>query len=248
MSKLFDVLYSFDAVRALKDYVRPLKHRFLGKNGIYYVVDIINRARPASDPVTTVFDVGAATGDMTRTFVRAFPQAKVYACEPQAASREHFRKRTEPWRDRIVLFECGLSNENRVAELTLCSVRDASSLLPMQAFMFSDGMQEVGRERITLRTLTDLAGEIGLERIDFLKIDVEGLEKEVLEGAGEILARVDNIFVEILSLRRGCHSSAHIDVFRMLHEKGFSFLGVWGDFWFSKDPAVVAWYFDGQRK
>jgi FkbM family methyltransferase len=247
MSKILSVLYSFDSVRAIKDYVRPLKHAVFGKSDIYYVVDIINRARPESDPVTTVLDVGAATGDKTRTFLRAFPQAKIYCCEPQAAARDHFRKRTAPWRERVVLFDCGLYNENCLAELAICSYRDASSLLPMQPFMCKEGKHEIGRESIRLRTLTDLVNEIGLKRIDLLKIDVEGLEKEVLEGAKAVLDRIENIFVEISPLRKGCHSSAHIDVFDMLHEKGLSFLGVWGDYWFSKDPAILAWYFDAGR-
>lgn len=245
MINLREKLYAYDSVREVKDYLRPLKHLLLGKDDIYYVVDVINRARQLSNPVRTVIDVGAATGDKTRTFLRVFPHATVYCCEPQALARQRLLKRTARWPNRVVVFPCGLYRDNRTASLRLYSYRDASFLLPLQHYMREEGKWEAGHEWVTLRKLSDLVEELGLTRIDLLKSDVEGVEKEVLEGSVKILDRVDNIFVEISPLRKGPHSNAHIGIFTLLHQGGFTFMGVYNDFWFSKDPAVLAWHFGG---
>ncbi len=66
-------LYSYDAIRALKDRVRPLKHFLFGRDDIYLVVERLNQARGARRPVRVVFDVGAAWGDKTVTFLGSFP-------------------------------------------------------------------------------------------------------------------------------------------------------------------------------
>ena len=50
---------------------------------------------------------------------------------------------------------------------------------------------ERGREtvRVPVRTLDSLVAELGLERVDFIKVDVEGMEPEVLRGARETIRR-----------------------------------------------------------
>ena len=44
------------------------------------------------------------------------------------------------------------------------------------------------RVRVRLQTLDALAADLGIDRIDLLKIDVEGAERDVLQGAQQLLA------------------------------------------------------------
>jgi len=66
-----------------------------------------------------------------------------------------------------------------------------------------------------------------------------------LEGSVEILDRLDNIFVERSPLRKGPPPSAHVGIFTVLYEGGFTFLGVYNAFWFCKDLAGLAQHFGG---
>ena len=247
VNPVLDRLYEYDSVRSAKERIRPLKHFVFGKSDIYYVLDLVMRARASRDPVRVVFDVGAAVGDKARTFLRTFPDARVYCFEPQALARERCAKRIAPWRDRVELLEFGLYNENRSARLNVCSYRDASSLLGMQPFVRQQGKREVGLEPIILRRLDDCLSELSVARIDLMKIDVEGVEREVLEGAPEALRITENVYVEISPLRKGPNSGDHIQVFQLLHDAGFTFIGPYGDYWFSKDPAVLKEYFGAEE-
>ncbi len=176
-------LYSYDAVRALKDRVRPLKHFLFGRDDIYLVVERLNQARGARRPVRVVFDVGAAWGDKTVTFLGSFPHSIVYCFEPQRASRARLVRRVARWKDRVVVCDYGLFNENRALDLRLSSYPDASSVLPLPAHMRREGKSEVGTEPIRVRRLDDCLDDLVVAGIDLLKVDVEGVEREVLEGA-----------------------------------------------------------------
>ena len=236
-------LYKYDSVRALREYVRPLEHFLLGKREIHFVAEAINQARGPSNPVRVVFDVGAAIGEKTLACLKYFPQAIIHSFEPQSSSRRRLIKRTSRWRKRVVTHDYGLYNENATINFHLYSSVDASSILPISEFR--KGRVEVGTEPITVRRLDDCVTELSVAKIDFMKVDVEGVEREVLEGAIRTLHIVDNIFIEIsfFSLGRTPLSTNHIEVFRLLHDSGFTLVGQWGDYWFSRDPSVIEMFF-----
>ena len=61
----------------------------------------------------------------------------------------------------------------------------------------SDTMGARGGVAVEMRTLDDIVAQAGLLRVDLVKIDVEGFELDVLEGASETLARYQpGVFVE----------------------------------------------------
>jgi FkbM family methyltransferase len=243
ISKVLERLYAYDSVRAAKEYVRPLKHLIFGKNDIYLVSDLINRSRDAAHPVRVVLDVGAAYGDKTLTFLKSFPASTVHCFEPQSASRTRLANRIARWKDRVVVHEYGLFNENCALDLRLYSYPDASSILPIPEYMRREGKAEIATETVRLRRLDDCLAELAIPKIDLLKVDVEGVEREVLEGAAHALQMTDNVFVEIAPLRKGPRSGDHIAIFSLMHDTGFTLMGQYGDYWFSRDPGVLTMFF-----
>jgi FkbM family methyltransferase len=243
VSRVMERLYAYDTVRAAKERVRPLKHFIFGKDDIYLVSDLINRGRDAARPVRVILDVGAAYGDKTLTFLKAFPNSTVHCFEPQSASRARLAKRIARWKDRVVMHEYGLFNETCTRDLRLYSYPDASSVLPIPEYMRREGKAEIATETVRLRRLDDCVAELSITKIDLLKVDVEGVEREVLEGAAHALRMTDNVFVEISPLRKGPRSGDHVAIFSLMHETGFTLMGPYGDYWFSKDPGVLATFF-----
>ena len=127
----------------------------------------------------------------------------------------------------VTNFPIGLWSEKGRKTLYLTNHPDSASLLPINQPLFADymvhkGMELAGATQIDLDTLDHLlAGKPELSP-DFLKIDVEGAELDVLKGSQAALARsilglrVETAFLE---LHLGAPLLWDIDVF--LRERGF---------------------------
>lgn len=75
-------------------------------------------------------------------------------------------------------------------------------------------------------TLDSALGRLGIKKIDLLKIDTEGYEAQVLEGASAILKRTDRVVLEM-------HSESDRDQFdARLFLAGLRFIGRVGDLLF----------------
>jgi FkbM family methyltransferase len=115
-------------------------------------------------------DVGAHVGLFSYFMVRDFGQ--VVAFEPVALHAECWRANV-PARPGDVLHQCALGA--RPGSVRLAPVTESSS----------GGTAVVGPGDIPLKTLDSF----GLPTIDFLKIDCEGYEHEVIAGGVETIAR-----------------------------------------------------------
>jgi len=88
-------------------------------------------------------------------------------------------------------------------------------------------IKEIGTKKIRLLKLDEFVNKEKIAKIDLIKIDVDGVEKEVIEGGADTFKnKIDNAIIEISPLRKGVHSSDYIDVFKYMHEAGFTFVGL----------------------
>ena len=123
-------------------------------------------------------DIGSNVGIWTRELASKFK--KVYCFEPNPNFNECFRKNITE--NNIELFEFGLSNKEHTAS---------------QEFNSTQMTNTPGN--VQCRTLDSF----NLNNIDFIKIDVDGFEVEVLEGAVETIKRNNAVVViEMKSYKR----------------------------------------------
>lgn len=135
-------------------------------------------------PLPVVFDVGAHYGEFTLAALACF-QGKVHvnAFEPSPTARGIFRERVGAERDGrpVELHDFGFSSAQG-ADTLFAPTRGWSI-----ASLHASGAEREGgswqEEHIQLRTVDDLCREKGIERIHYLKVDTEGHEMAVLEGA-----------------------------------------------------------------
>jgi len=146
-----------------------------------------------------VFDVGANIGLCSLWLSRRHRGLKLYAFEPNPEVCEALRKNVEG-----TVLECALSDTAGEAELTYdpfvsstgslveAPAIDAGALakdlgVPRVAAAAIGVVRRLARKKVKVRvrTLSDVIAEHGVERIDLLKVDVEGVEARVLAGIAE---------------------------------------------------------------
>lgn len=156
-----------------------------------------------------VFDVGANHGDWTDCALRINPGAEYHCFEPVAATFESLSKRHYPANVKLHPLALGAADEERTIYADDSS--DAvNSLYQRTGIGSAHHHRPAGTVRIT--TLDAFCSREGIDRVDFVKIDVEGHEVSVLEGAQRMLAagRIRLIQFE--------YGGAYIDAGRMLRD------------------------------
>jgi FkbM family methyltransferase len=132
----------------------------------------------------TVLDVGANVGDWSVAALRAWPQAHVHAFEvaPRTFAALEERIRAANLSERVTLNACGLGE--RAAALEMYYYPDHPDLT-------CDRPRHRGRDAIAFEAHV-MTGDEYVERrrldaVDFIKIDVEGAERQVLQGLSRTL-------------------------------------------------------------
>jgi len=89
---------------------------------------------------------------------------------------------------------------------------------------FGELFQTVEEISVPTLRLKDLMGKFEIDHIDYLKIDVEGFESEVLESLEENLMNVSLIKIEVCFFAFRKNQKLFDNVFRILVKSGFEFL------------------------
>ncbi len=167
----------------------------------------------------TIVDIGAASGDFTVFAARRAPKGRVIAFEPAPDSVEVMRRNVA---------ENGLQNVEihpvavgaQAGELTL----DVSGGVAVQ--YRTAGVKEIGSGRdagggrfaVPCVPLAEVLR--GLPAVDFLKIDVEGAEYEMLFSLDDVaLGRIARVCMEY---HEGVTEYGHEDIERFLRGKGWA--------------------------
>lgn len=166
----------------------------------------------------TVIDIGANIGQHTCVTAELVgPTGCVLSIEPQAAVR------------RRLVENVALNAFSNVAVVSHAVGNISGSGRLYHTFASNDGAATLGfiagafSEEVSVRTLCQVADEVGVERADIVKIDVEGAEYQVLCGSERFLDRnpPTAIFVECIDkhLNRFGHRTS--DVIRWLHDRQY---------------------------
>ncbi|HEX3743279.1 MAG TPA: FkbM family methyltransferase [Bryobacteraceae bacterium] len=134
-------------------------------------------------------DIGAYSGEWTLSLRALFPETRVLMIEPQAARGERLRALTQVHDG--VEFAPALLGSSAAKGVTFFQAETGSSVLR------DPGNGAVEPTAIDMTTLDALTRSTPFERPDFLKLDVQGYELEVLRGAEQVLRSVEAVMMEV---------------------------------------------------
>lgn len=133
-----------------------------------------------------IFYVGANVGQALRPMKRYMPDASIKCFEPFLANLSQLRRRAERMRG-VDVYSVGVSDT--AGELFIVPHQKPTMVRLVQE-------DTGGLASTPVITIDQFCDEHGIDRISILKIDVEGLEMNVLRGARKMLDRVDCIYLE----------------------------------------------------
>jgi FkbM family methyltransferase len=158
---------------------RSVKDRLIRHYSIPDIEWSLRNARDNGFSPAKVIDVGAYKGEWAHMTHRIFPTAKILMVEPQRNKQGKLASLTALTSE--IEYKTALLGAEDGKEVSFYLNETVSSVLTEVA---SEPPQEEERTTVTLDTLTE---ETAFAKPDFLKLDVQGYELNVLRGARKLL-------------------------------------------------------------
>lgn len=149
-----------------------------------------------------ILDIGANRGDWTRNVLQYFPDAYYTMVEPQQELNKFYTDLTVA--NKVKVFNCGVGNKSGVFKFTVASADDASTFRYSEEDAMKLGLNQI---ELPVKTIDQLLLEYQLAIPEILKIDAEGLDLEVLEGASTLMGTTEVILIEAAVLAGGLNNT-----------------------------------------
>jgi FkbM family methyltransferase len=177
--------------------------------------------------IASVIDVGANCGQYGRFLRRIGYSGTIRSYEPLASAFADLKSAAAE-DQRWEAHNLGLGQTEGVATLNVSENSESSSILPMMASHLHGYPQSryVATETVKMTTLARvLEGTTDVGGV-FVKVDTQGYEREVIEGAGNAISRVDGVQLEmsIIPLYEG--ESLLPEMITFMRDKGFVLMSV----------------------
>lgn len=184
-----------------------------------------------------LFDIGAHTGQSVAYLKELFPESQIFSFEPDPESFEKLSAAPVPGVRYFNLALCDQDGQmafyrNRISHTnSLLKVntesRDSIAFTKARAERRVDIFQEINSEiQVATARLDTFCAAEEIEGIDLLKIDVQGMERFVLEGASQTLEKTRALVVEISLFDYYERSSSFYDIEKLLHPSGFRLFSI----------------------
>lgn len=213
-------MLSIEKFEMIKKIYRALKERSVRScNAISQ--DALSSLLGAS--AITLLDIGAA--DAIEPRWRPFSKSiKYIGFEPDERSREKLNCRRDEFFD-YKIFPYALFGCEKSVNINLCRKPQVSSLYQPNAGFVNRFPDAVRFDVMSVEVLSAVSlDSLGIEEVDFVKLDVQGAEKDVLSGATKTLQSVLGLELEVEFLELYKNQPLFGDLCSQLSKQGFEFI------------------------
>jgi FkbM family methyltransferase len=191
--------------------------------------------------IKTIVDAGAHKGRVSQTLHLLFPEATIYAFEPNVSLHHEIKDKLKT--SKLFLEEYALSDKPGEKVLYLANNSALTTTLPFLTPGVRDGLKvETIKQEIKSTTLDNYFRNVKTQGNIFLKIDIEGAEGLVLKGGEKFLNKVSIIHIETYFKQMYKGQLLFSEIYTFLESKGFKFAGIASESHFYPDflpPKIV---------
>ncbi|MFN5024155.1 MAG: FkbM family methyltransferase [Bacteroidota bacterium] len=170
-------------------FVRPHQIHTYDKNNL--LLTLIRILKENKFSPNLIIDIGANHGTWSRVWKEHFPQTSFILVEPQSWLKPSFDDLLD---NHTIYLPIGAGSTNGSFTFTINSDRDDSSTFTLSADeALARGYKQV---EIPVKTLNTIVQENGNIIPDIVKIDAEGIDIDVLDGASNLFGKTEIFLVE----------------------------------------------------
>jgi FkbM family methyltransferase len=176
--------------------------------------------------VRTVLDIGANTGQFSRTIHALVPDATIYAFEPQEDCFMAIRRRFAG-RPNLHAIQTAVGDEDGTVIFHRNQFSQSSSVLNLtdahrDAFPWAQETMDI---EVPIYRLDTLQESLDLKPSLLIKIDVQGYEDRVLHGGEQVIRQADLVLIET-GFEQLYEGEADFDtVYEIMSSYGFRYAG-----------------------
>lgn len=163
-----------------------------------------------------ILDVGSNIGEVLLNMAKVNPEGTIYGFEPVKSTFEKLQKNVSLNRfSSISLHQLALSDTN---EIVYYQTKEGHS----GGTMMSKESKNISQDFIEAKTLDHFVEMNSIEKIDFIKVDIEGFEMNFLKGAIETLKKFKpSIFMEVDCAKLNRQNSSAEELIATLQSIGY---------------------------
>ncbi len=156
-----------------------------------------------TDEKVTIFDVGACVGEMSLKYKSLFPKAELHAFEPFSESFQILQQKLSSVNN-CRMYNFAFSNVDGHSNFNCNKFSPTNSLLESSPkadeYWGEELLDTIAVTKIKTKTIDDFCSENEIRKIDILKLDTQGSEYQILEGASKMLNNklISMIYMEII--------------------------------------------------
>lgn len=168
----------------------------------------------------TVFDVGANVGQSAQEYIQQFPKAKIYSFEPATLPFKQLQEINKKY-TRLSSFQLGMGKKKGKISININPNSLTNSI--------RNKRPEDKVEEIEITSIDTFCQEYNIDKIDFLKIDTEGYDLEVLEGANTFLAdqKINIVMLECEPVAFSNYFTSFTNIAHKLYDLEYELFGIY---------------------
>lgn len=205
----------------------PILFKLRQEGGLATTYEKLNTLWFKSLEIDTVLDIGANTGQFTKTILALLPNSRIYSFEPLPVCFKELQQFTNSHIN-TTAFNIGIGDRSGSLSFEENAFSPSSSFLKMadthkQAYVHTQNTTIVD---VKIDRLDDIIEDFKLGSSLLIKIDVQGYEDKVLQGGAKTMQKAKIVIVETSFVHLYESQPLFDDIYNLFRDWGFSYFGM----------------------